>query len=104
MKRAVVVLATSLLALSGCAVFGGATVSEVCRVDSVGDVFGSTGTFETAEAALGSVVDDPEDYERVGTEAGRPLFAGPHDPPAQVVELEQDEDGWSVFAVSTCRR
>lgn len=103
MKRATVALATSLLALCGCAVFGGSTLSEVCQVDGIGDVFGSTGTFVTPKAALRSVVDDPEDYERVGTEAGRPLFAGPHDPPAQVVELEQDEDGWSVFAVSTCR-
>ena len=83
---------------------GGASLSEVCEVETIGDVFGSTGTFPTAEAALASVVDDPERYDRVGAEAGRDLFAGPGDPPAHVIELDNDEDGWSVFAINTCCR
>lgn len=103
MQRIVLVLPMCLLVLAGCALWEGPTLSDVCRVDTVGDVFGSTGSFETAEAAVGSVVDDPSQYRRVGSDAGHVLYGGPGDPPSQVVELERDENGWSVFAVNTCR-
>lgn len=103
MQRIVLVLPVCLLVLSGCALWEGPTLSDVCQVEAVGDVFGSTGTFDTAEAAVGSVVDDPSGYRRVGSDAGRVLYGESGDPPTQVVELERDENGWSVFAVNMCR-
>lgn len=103
-SRRWIAFSTCLVLLPGCALWSDTTLSDVCQVDAVGDVFGATGNFDTPEEAVASVVEDARDYRRVGSEAGRVLFAGPGDPPSQVVELEQGEDGWSVFAVNTCRR
>lgn len=99
-----IALSTWLIVLPGCAPWSDSTLSDVCQVETVGDVFRSTGNFDTPEEAVASVVENAGDYRRVGSEAGRDLFAGPSDPPSQVVELDQGEDGWSVFAVNTCRR
>lgn len=103
-SRRWIALSTCLIVLPGCAPWGDPTLSDVCQVETVGDVFGATGNFDTPEEAVASVVEDARDYRRVGSEAGRDLFAGPGDPPIQVIELEHGEDGWSVFAVNTCRR